>query len=227
MAGTSGPGHRTAVVHPTQTHRSRQTPPATPPLPTPTDPRRGTPLPRPQPARHRPSGSRPARDGVVSRRPAGSGRPHPPLRQHLGRRHLTRIQGDRRLRRRLRDSPGRLRRRARPQRTGSARPQRTGSARPQRRWGFPRGGGTVGRLRAVMPNARVTQLASRPDRPDPGPPHRHAPGPGHARAGPVWGDGSRRSGGLDCSTPAIRSPGQNTRIRGPPERRVAAPHTFS
>jgi len=32
---------------------------------------------------------------------------------------------DRRLRRRLRDSPGRLRRRARPQRTVQARPQRT------------------------------------------------------------------------------------------------------
>jgi len=53
--------------------------------------------------------------------------------------------GDRRLRRRLRDSPGRLRRRARPQRAGRrrlrdspgrlrrrARPQRAGQARPQR-----------------------------------------------------------------------------------------------
>ena len=53
--------------------------------------------------------------------------------------------GDRRLRRRLRDSPGRLRRRARPQRAGwrrfrdspgrlrrRARPQRTRQARPQR-----------------------------------------------------------------------------------------------
>ncbi|CAL8971845.1 hypothetical protein TESS_TESS_00325 [Tessaracoccus sp. O5.2] len=40
--------------------------------------------------------------------------------------------GDRRLRRRLRDSPGRLRRRARPQRTRGSRPQRTRGSRPQR-----------------------------------------------------------------------------------------------
>jgi len=48
--------------------------------------------------------------------------------------------GDRRLRRRLRDSP-----RCHAPGATSA----NGVARPQRRWGFPRGGGTVGRLRAV------------------------------------------------------------------------------
>ena len=139
--------------------------------------------------------------------------------------------GDRRLRRRLRDSPGCCAPGATsaigtgggPQRSGRgidacgvgfetrpgashrARPQRTGWRRLRDSPGccapgatsasetgatsangagatsaIERGGGTVGRPRAVMLNPRVARLASRSDRPVPGPPHRHAPGPGQA-----------------------------------------------
>jgi len=60
----------------------------------------------------------------------------------------------------------------------------------------------VGRQCAVTPNPTITKLASRLDRPVPGPRHRHAPEPAHATAAPVWGDVGRWPGGLDPPGPS-------------------------
>ncbi|CAL8977311.1 hypothetical protein TESS_TESS_01316 [Tessaracoccus sp. O5.2] len=118
-------------------------------------------------------------------------------------------------RRRLRDSPGccavgrDLSERGRHDLSGRV-------ARPQRRWGFPRGGGTVGRLRAVMPNPTITQLASRLDQPDPGPPHRHAPEPAHATVGTSVG---RREPTL--GRPRLLNPSQSVSRREHPTTTAA------